>query len=266
MVMAIKLKSPQEIQALREGGHRLATIVAKTIERVAEGVTTRSLDEYAQSLTREYGDTPAFLGYKPYGHKTAFPGMLCISVNEEVVHGLPGDRVLVNGDVVTIDGGLIHDNLITDHAITVIVGDDESVEGKGAARQTAHRELLAVTRRALEIGIAQVRPGGHIGDIGAAIQEFVDGRYGIIRELAGHGVGYSVHEDPYVPNYGKKGTGIEMKPGLVIAIEPMLTIGKPGIITRMDGYTIATRDKSLSAHFEHTVVVTEEGCEVLTVK
>jgi methionyl aminopeptidase len=253
--MAIKLKSPNEIQALREGGHRLAKIVAEISAMVVPGITTLELDKRAQAMISDMGDTPAFLGYKPYGHKTAFPGALCISVNEEIVHGIPKSRVINEGDVVTIDGGLIHDKLITDHAVTVVAG---------AAIDPAITALLNDTRRALEIGIAEVRPGGHIGDIGAAIQEFVDGRYGIIRELAGHGVGYSVHEDPYVPNYGVRGDGIEMKPGLVIAIEPMLTIGKPGIVTLMDGYTISTRDKSLSAHFEHTVVVTEDGCEILT--
>lgn len=253
----ITIKTPEEIEILRESGKRLAAIVREVASNVRPGITTFELDAIAQEMIASGNDESPFLNYQPEFHKKPFPAALCVSVNEEVVHGIPGPRVLLEGDVVTVDLGLKHKGMITDHAVTVIVGDDKKV-----AKEI--RELVADTKEALMIGIKQVKAGARVGDIGFAIEQFVNKRYGIIRELAGHGVGYAVHEDPYVPNYGKKGTGPILKTGMVIAIEPMLTLGKEGILTKMDGYTICTRDKSLAAHFEHTVVVTDDGCEILT--
>lgn len=253
----ITIKTPEEIEILRESGKRLAAILREVASNVRPGITTFELDAIAQEMIASGHDESPFLNYQPEFHKKPFPAALCVSVNEEVVHGIPGPRVLLEGDVVTVDLGLKHNKMITDHAVTVIVGDDKKV-----AQEV--RQLVNDTKEALMIGIKQVKNGARVGDVGHAIEQFVNKRYGIIRELAGHGVGYAVHEDPYVPNYGKKGTGPVLKTGMVIAIEPMLTLGKEGIITKMDGYTICTRDKSLAAHWEHTVVVTDDGCEILT--
>lgn len=253
----ISIKTPEEIELLRQSGKRLAAILREVASSVRPGITTFELDAIAQEMIASGGDVSPFLNYQPEFHSKPFPAALCVSVNEEVVHGIPGSRILVDGDVVTVDLGLKHKGLITDHAVTVIVGDMQQAPEKV-------RQLVSDTKEALMIGIQQVKNGARVGDIGFAIEQFVNKRYGIIRELAGHGVGYAVHEDPYIPNYGKKGTGPELKTGMVVAIEPMLTLGKEGIITKMDGYTICTRDKSLAAHFEHTVVVTDDGCEILT--
>jgi methionyl aminopeptidase len=268
----ITIKTPEEIEILRESGKRLAAILREVASNVRPGITTFELDAIAQEMIASGHDESPFLNYQPEFHKKPFPAALCVSVNEEVVHGIPGPRVLLEGDVVTVDLGLKHNKMITDHAVTVIVGveTDESLSpvnsNKTHSRVSLQDKIRLVndTKEALMIGIKQVKNGARVGDVGNAIEQFVNKRYGIIRELAGHGVGYAVHEDPYVPNYGKKGTGPVLKTGMVIAIEPMLTLGKEGIITKMDGYTICTRDKSLAAHWEHTVVVTDDGCEILT--
>lgn len=259
----ITIKTPEEIEILRESGKRLAAILREVASNVRPGITTFELDAIAQEMIASGNDESPFLNYQPEFHKKPFPAALCVSVNEEVVHGIPGPRVLLEGDVVTVDLGLKHKKMITDHAVTVIVGD---VETRLVASPEFKKvvQLVSDTKEALMLGIKEVKNGARVGDVGHAIEQFVNKRYGIIRELAGHGVGYAVHEDPYVPNYGKKGTGPVLKTGMVIAIEPMLTLGKEGIITKMDGYTICTRDKSLAAHWEHTVVVTDDGCEILT--
>lgn len=254
--MNIIIKTKEEIEILREGGKRLAQILKTVGENVAPGVSAYDLDKLAEKLIRDGGDEPAFLGYKPEGHGAPYPASLCVSVNSEVVHGIPfKEKKLKEGDIVSIDLGLKHKGLFTDHAITLPVG-------KISKKDT---ELIRVSKDALMEGIQAIIPGARVGDIGYAIQKFVKPYgYGIVRVLSGHGVGKYIHEDPYVPNFGKKGTGVALTPGMVIAIEPMLTHGTHNVIVDKDGYTIRTSDGTRAAHFEHTVLITEDGAEILT--
>ncbi len=253
----IKLKTKEDVAVLREGGKRHASILKEIAAMVKPGVHVVDLDTRAAELIREGGDTPAFLNYQPYGASRPYPATLCISINDEIVHGIPteGDKVLKAGDIVSIDLGLIHKELITDAAITVPVG-------------TISKELdqlLVTTKEALMAGIKAAKGGARVGDISSAIQRIgVAHGYGIVEELAGHGVGYHVHEDPYVPNFGHAGKGEVLKPGMVIAIEPMFNIGTKKIKLDPDGYTYRTFDGKPSAHFEHTVVITKNGAEILT--
>lgn len=246
----------KEIEILREGGRRLAIILNKVKESIKVGVTTTELDEIAESAIRAGGDIPAFLGYTPYGADYPYPATLCVSVNEEIVHGIPKDRKLKNGDIVGIDLGLKHNGLFVDSAMTVIVGN---VENKV-------KELVSTTEKALFAGIQVARDGARIGDIGAAIEAVVSGTgFGIVRDLGGHGVGHKVHEEPFVPNFGKAGTGLKLKSGMVLALEPMLNEGtKRVVLSHEDGYTFSTADGLRSAHFEHTILITDGEPEVLT--
>jgi len=253
----IKLKNPEEIEILREGGKRLAEILSILASKVVPGVSALELEEEAMRLIKKGGDEPAFLGYRPQGAKRPFPAALCVSVNDEIVHGIPNEteKIVKEGDIVSLDFGLLHHGLITDAAITVPVGevDEES------------KKLIETTKVALESGIEATKPGNTIGDIGAAITRVVrESGFTLAESLVGHGVGYRVHEDPFVPNFGIAGRGEKLVPGLVIAIEPMVNIGKSGIKILFDGYTIKTRDGSRSAHFEHTVAITENGHIILT--
>lgn len=253
----IIIKTKEEIEILREGGKRLASVLFKVRDMVAPGVSTKELDDYAFKLIQELGDIPAFLNYQPEGATTPFPASLCVSVNDEVVHGIPGGRILKEGDIVSIDLGLKHKALFTDMALTVPVGK----VAPGAMK------LLEVTAKALEVGINAAEPGAKVGDIGFAIESFVRSQktpYGIVDVLSGHGVGKYIHEDPFIPNFGKKGTGERLVPGMVIAIEPMLNNGTKEVTIDPDGYTIRTEDGKKSAHFEHTVLITENGPEILT--
>lgn len=251
----ITIKKPKEIELLREGGRRLARVLREVAKAVQPGVTTKSLDVIAERLILEGGDIPSFKNYQPYGADYPFPASICISVNDQIVHGIPGRRVLKEGDIVGLDLGVTHKGMITDAAISVPVG---KVPKKIA-------QLLERTEASLYAGIAAAVGGAHTGDIGAAVEAVArKERYGVVRELAGHGVGYHVHEDPYVPNYGKKGDGTLLVPGMVIAIEPMFNLGKQYIETQEDGYTISTVDGSTSAHFEHTILITEGAPEIFT--
>jgi len=256
--MAILIKTKEEIDFLREGGKRHALILEKLSQKVVPGVSTKALDEYAEKLIREQGDIPAFLNYKPEGVRKAYPASLCVSLNEEVVHCIPKEDIIIQeGDIVSLDVGIQHQGMITDAAVTVLVGNvDKRI-----------KELVRVTQEALSVGIAAARGGGYVGDIGHAIETFIKSQkqtFGIIRTLTGHGVGRYVHEDPYVPNFGKKGTGDTLKPGMVLALEPMITLGGEDITVDEDEYTITTKDGSISAHFEHTILITEGEAEVLT--
>ncbi len=254
--MSIYIKTKEEIEIIREGGKRLATILAKVGKMVAPGVTTAELDEYAYKLIKEGGDTPAFLNYKPEGHHKAFPASLCTSTNSEVVHGIPSKRrVLKEGDIICIDLGIKHKGYFTDHAITVPVGKISKKD----------QQLIDDTKEAMEVGIWAAKNGNTTGDIGHAIESFVNKKYGIVRELSGHGVGIEIHEDPYIPNFGKPGKGVKLIPGMIIAIEPMLTNGKANIEVLNDGYTIITADGSKAAHFEHTILITKDEPEILTI-
>ena len=242
---------------MREGGRRHAEILRTLAEMIHSGVSTLELEEEALRLIKENGDKPAHLNYRPRGAKRPFPAALCISINDEIVHGIPNEeiKVIKEGDVVSIDLSVWHKNLITDSAITVLCGE-ASYEAQ---------ELLKATKLALEKGIAAAKPGNHVGDIGSAISQSVkESGFSLAEDLSGHGVGYEIHEDPYVPNDGLPGRGEELKPGLVIAIEPMVTAGRGGIKQMSDGYTIKTRDGSIAAHCEHTIAITEKGNIVLT--
>ncbi|MEK7477928.1 MAG: type I methionyl aminopeptidase [Patescibacteria group bacterium] len=251
----IKLKSDKELAILRAGGKRLATILQVVTERVISGITTGELDDLATELILTGGDQPAFKGYRPEGSRLAYPAALCVSVNEEIVHGIPSRRVLEEGDIVGLDLGLSHEGLFTDMAVTVPVGKiSEEAE-----------KLMTATKKSLALGIKEAKAGNHLGDIGFAIISHIKANgFQVVEELSGHGVGFLPHEDPYVMNWGIKGEGEELKPGLVIAIEPMATTGSGKIKLRDDGFTFITRDGKISAHFEHTIVITEKGSEILT--
>lgn len=248
------IKTPKEIEILRAGGKRLAFVLTEVAKIVKPGVSTKDLDIYAEKLIRESGDEPAFLNYQPDGAHSPYPASLCTSVNDEIVHCVPNeDRILKEGDIISIDLGLKHKGMFTDMAMTVPVG----------AVDAASASLMDDTKKALMIGIQAAVGGGHVGDIGEAIEKSVGKKYGIVREMAGHGVGREIHEAPYVPNYGGRGKGEKLKPGMVIAIEPMLNLGTEKIIFE-DDYTVKTKDGKRSAHFEHTILITEGEPEILT--
>ncbi len=254
----ILIKTPAEIAALREGGRKLAEILEKLKEAVQPGVTTKELDRLAESLIFSAGGKPAFKGYRLAGNPAAagpYPAVVCISVNDEIVHGIPSDHVLQEGDIVSLDIGMVYKELITDMATTVGVGIIDR-----------HKErLIEVTKKALQVGIAQVKTGGFVHDIGVAIQPYVEaeGFKLVSRELGGHGVGHVLHEEPLVPNWHEHGRGVELKEGMVIAIEPMVA-STSKIKLDSDGWTYRTADGSPAAHFEHTVAVTKKGAEILT--
>ena len=253
----IKIKKKEEIALLREGGKRHAHILDELAKMVKPGLHIADLDAKAMELIKEGGDMPSLLNYKPYGANRPYPAALCVSINDEVVHGIPteGDKVLKEGDIVGIDMTMTHKGMVTDSAITVPVGKISPELAK----------LLDVTKQALMAGIKVAKGGCRIGDISNAIQMIgVANKYGIVEELVGHGVGYSVHEEPYVPNYGQAGKGEILKPGAVIAIEPMFNLVTKKIRLGKDGYTYSTADGKPSAHFEHTVVITKSGAEILT--
>lgn len=245
----------KEIDILRAGGKRLAAVLREVAKAVRPGIKTKELDDLAERLIRQGGDTPAFLRYTPEGAGYPYPATLCVSVNDEVVHGIPGERVLLEGDVVGLDLGLVHEGLVADAAVTVAVGETDEKSG----------ELISAAREALMKGIAAVRSGARVGDIGHAVGNHAAARgYSVVKELGGHGVGKRVHEDPYIPNFGKGGIGVRLVPGMVLAIEPMLNMGTEDVKLSNDGYTWKTRDGKRSAHFEHTIAVTERGAEILT--
>ncbi len=232
--MAIIIKTKEEIEILREGGKRLATVLYKVKEKVKPGISTKDLDDYTFKLIKEIGDEPAFLNYRPEGAEFPYPASICVSVNNEVVHGIPSTkRILQEGDIVSLDLGLKHKGLYTDMAITVPVGEISP----------ASKKLIEVTEKSLEVGINAAEGGNRVGDISHAIEGFVRPyRYGIVEVLSGHGVGKHIHEDPYVPNFGKANTGAKLVPGMVIAIEPMLNNGTKNVILDKDGYTFRTAD------------------------
>lgn len=251
-----KIKTLQEIEILAEGGKILASVLNETASKVGAGVSTKELDILAFNLIKKAGGKPAFLGYKGRFEGNPYPASLCVSINDEVVHGIPSEkRILEKGDIVGLDLGMEYKGLFTDMAVTVGVGEiSEKV-----------KKLVDTTRKSLEIGIAEIKEGSRIGDYGFAVQSFAEkAGFGVVRTLVGHGVGYSAHEDPDVPNWGKKGKGLEMKEGMVLALEPMLCEGGYEVNLDKDGWTWRTKDGLLSAHFEHTIVVEEEGCRVLT--
>jgi methionyl aminopeptidase len=246
-----KVKTNTEIDSMRESGKMLASVLETLKSNLEVGMTTRDLALLASEELKTLGGEASFLGYQ------GFPDVICISVNQEVVHGIPSpNKVIENGDIVGLDFGVTYRGMITDSAISVIAGKP---------KQAAHIKLVDVTKRSLEVGISAVKDGVRTGDIGFAIENSLKNyNYGIVRDLVGHGVGHQIHEDPNIPNYGRSNTGPWLYKGMTIAIEPMLTLGTEHVRVAEDGWTILTADDSLSAHFEHTVLITEEGAEILT--
>jgi len=251
------IKTKEEIEIMREGGKRLAEILQRVSDEVKPGIKIEVLDNLAEKLIREGGDEPSFLGYTPEGASRPYPATLCVSVNDEIVHGIPneGNRVLKEGDIVGLDLGLKHNGLFLDTAITVGVGEISKADQK----------LINITKEALMVGIKAARVGNTVGDIGYAIEEFnKQYGYGLPVELGGHGVGHKVAEEPYIANYGEKGKGPKLKAGMVLALEPMLNIGDSRIKLSKDDYTYTTADGKNSAHFEHTILITEGDPKILT--
>jgi methionyl aminopeptidase len=245
----IPVKSAAEIERMRAACQAAAQILHTAAAMVEPGRTTKELDEVAGELIARYGGKSPFLGYKGY------PGNICVSVNEEVVHGIPGKRRVQYGDVVSLDVGIILDGYVGDNATTVAVG----------VVRPRTQELLRVTQLALEAGIAQARPGRRVGDISHAVQNVVESHgFSVVREFVGHGVGRKMHEEPQIPNYGKAGDGPKLKAGMTLAIEPMINAGVSEVQMLSDGWTVVTADGAPSAHFEHTVLVTEGEAEILT--
>jgi methionyl aminopeptidase len=246
-------KSPDEIAKMREAGRIVAGAIERVVAGVAPGRTTADLDRIADDYIRGRSAVPSFKGYR------GFPATICASLNHEIVHGIPSKRrKLEAGDLLSLDFGAIWEGFHADAAITVFVG--------GSSRTPEAEKLVRVTKDALEAGIEAIRPGGRLSDIGAAIQHVAEGAgFSLVREYGGHGIGRSLHEDPFIQNYGPPGRGPELRPGLVVAVEPMANLG--GSETRLlgDDWTVVTADGSLSAHVEHTIAVTEDGHEVLTV-
>jgi len=247
--MMNKVKTEKEIQDMRSGGKMLAEVLRLMSDNSKIGITPKSLARIAAKELKALGGEPAFLGYE------GFPDVICISLNEEVVHGIPNDVELVDGDLISFDFGVIYGGMITDSAITVMVGSVPNEVQK----------MVAVTKEAMHAGINVIKDNIKTGDIAAVIEKKLSGSgLGIVRDLVGHGVGHKLHEDPNIPNYGRKGTGMALKTGMTVAIEPMATLGGHKVTVSDDGWTVLTTDRSLSAHFEHTVLVTDSGVEILT--
>lgn len=248
---AIKIKSAEEIKRIRKACGIVAWVLIKLGEEIKPGVTTEYLDSLGEELIRKKGAVPVFIGYRGYRHAT------CMSVNEEIVHGIPGAKVLRAGDIVSVDVGAKIDGYCGDTAATFPVGKT----AKKAAK------LIKATKSALKAAIKQARAGNHLGDISAAIQRLAEKNgYSVVRDLYGHGIGSDLHEDPLIPNFGQAGEGPELKEGMTLAIEPMLNVGGWKIKTLADGWTVVTEDRSLSCHFEHTVLITNQDPEILTDK
>jgi len=246
-------KSPDEVDKMRVAGRIVAATIDAVLGAVRPGVSTADLDAVAEGFIREREATPSFKGYR------GFPASICASLNEEVVHGIPSPkRILKEGDVLSLDFGAIWEGYHADSAVTVFVGEPPSAEAE---------KLVLVTEEALEAGISQIRPGGRLSDISHAVQQVVEGAgFSVVREYVGHGIGRNLHEDPQIPNYRLPGRGPELRPGLVVAVEPMVTMGDWRTRVLADDWTVVTADGSLAAHSEHTIAVTEDGREVLTAR
>jgi methionyl aminopeptidase len=251
----VSIKTKKEIEILREGGRILAFVLHEVAKNARLGVMTMELDRLAEELIKKKGGSPSFKNYKTSDDKIPYPASLCVSINDEVVHGIPSERKLKDGDIVSLDLGLEYKGFYTDIAVTVPIGK----VSKNA------KKIIDATKKSLDKGIKIIKENVFTGDIGYAIQSYAESKgFNVVRRLVGHGVGYDVHEDPQVPNFGKPKTGIQLKTGMVLALEPMLTDGDFDIIIDKDNWTWKTKDGSLSAHFEHTIVVTKSGAEILT--
>lgn len=250
--MYTRVKTEKEIEAMRQAGKILAQVLTALKSEVAVGVSTKDLADLARSEIKRLGGEPSFLGYQ------GFPDVICISLNDEVVHGIPSkNRTIEDGDLVSLDLGVTYGGMIVDSAITVVAGTSDKQKDT----------LLRTTEESLQASLKHIRAGAHVGDISEAVQVVLSrGGYGIVRELVGHGVGHEIHEDPNIPNYGRKGSGPKLTAGMTIAVEPMATTGSEDIYIEKDGWTVRTKDHSLACHFEHTILVTKSGCEVLTLR
>jgi len=246
-------KNEEEIAKMRKAGRIVAGTIDRVVAAVAPRRTTADLDRVAEAYIREQGAFPSFLGYR------GFPASICASLNDEVVHGIPSpERVLQEGDILSLDFGAIWEGFHSDSAVTVFVGEPPSAEAE---------KLVRVTEESLEAGISEIKEGGRLGDIGHAVQQVVEGAgFSVVREYVGHGVGRALHEDPQIPNYGQPKKGLPLKRGIVIAVEPMVNMGDWPTRALADGWTVVTADGSLSAHFEHTIALTSNGREVLTAR
>lgn len=248
------LKTEEEIKIMAEAGRRLARVVKALKAMVGEGITTKEIDVEAKRLIEEAGCIPAFLNYKPGGASRAYPATICASINSGIVHGLPSNYKLKSGDLLKLDLGLIYEKFYSDMAVTLPIGKVSK----------ENLELISVTREALERGIAAAQPGNTLGDIGYAIGSFVKkNKFSVVEGLTGHGIGRKLHEDPYVFNDGRPGEWDVLKPGMVLALEPMVAAGKSRI-RQLEDDSFVTADGSMAAHFEHTVVITEKGNKILT--
>lgn len=245
----ITIKSDEEIKIMREAGRHVAEVMQELVRAVKAGVVVKDLDKIVRKEYKRRGVTPTFLGYHGY------PATVCVSVNEELVHGIPGDRVIQDGDVVSIDLGATYKGFVGDHAVTITVGQVPAEVQK----------LVEVTRESLNRGIAAAKAGERLGVISSAIGEYIESQgFGVVREYVGHGVGRQMHEDPQVPNYGSADRGPVLRKGMVLALEPMVTMGDWHTKTHADGWTVSTLDGSLCAHVEHTIAITENGAQILT--
>lgn len=245
----IPIKSKEEIEIMKEGGNILAMIIQALEKRVEPGIATIQLDRLAESLIFKYGGKPSFKGYQGY------PAALCVSINKEIVHAVPSQRIVEGGDIISLDLGFFYKGFHADMAVTLAVGDVSSEA----------RRLLRATKKALKRGIKKARLGNTFGDISNTIQRYTEDQgFSVVRDLCGHGIGRELHEEPKILNYGKRHSGPEIKEGMCFCIEPMLTSGRWEIKKSEDGFGYETRDGSLSCHFEHTMVVTKQGCQILT--
>ena len=246
----IEIKTPDEIARMRKASRVVAEVLLQLKSRVKPGVSTAELDRFAEQRVREMGAVPAFLGYRGY------PATLCVSINDEIVHGIPSPkRVIREGDIVSLDMGAVCDGFYGDAAVTVAAG-----EISGPARK-----LMDVTSKSLEMALSEVRAGARLGDVSHAVEKCaLENGMSVVREFTGHGIGRHLHEEPSIPNFGKGGSGPVLKAGMTLAIEPMLCLGKADVVIKNDGWTAVSADGSLAAHYEHTVAVTEEGCDILS--
>ena len=247
----INIRNQKEINLIKESSGMVFDVLESLNELITPGASPKDLDSFAENYIKNNGGIPAFKGYM------GFPSTLCISVNEEVVHGIPSERLLKNGDIVSIDCGVLKNGFYGDSARTYAVGKISK----------ELNNLLDVTKKSLSLGIKSAKTGGRLSDIGYAIQKYVENNgFSIVRDLVGHGIGENLHEEPQIPNYGEKGEGIILKEGMCFAIEPMVNMGENEILTKKDGWTIYTKDMKPSAHFEHTIVVRKEGGEILSTR
>ena len=243
------LKLPEEIEKARASSQIVAEVLSKMRDKVKPGVSTKELDRFAEDIARKRGAKPAFKGYRGY------PYSLCTSINEEVVHGMPSERILKEGDIISLDFGVCYNGYFGDAAITLPVGKIT----------TSAQKLIEVTEQSLYAGIEQAKKGNRLGDISSSVQQIVEvPGFSVVRDFVGHGIGRNLHEDPQIPNYGKKGRGIELKRGMILAIEPMVNQGTYKVKIMQDGWTVVTEDGMLSAHFEHSVAITENGPDILS--